>query len=379
MKPAIVFLVFIISINLTAQRSVDTLNRYGAGRFLLLQNGRYELKQGDSLISYWDNMDEKITLDYKGYQVIKRKKGEQWEKGLFRRNEGKLFLQPEYEIVNSFFYFTDLVYVKGATGCYVFSVITDKKTRERYSHFRQMANQYCLGFNEWGMFVYDKTLQLVDSLPGIQFEGYQQEYGSKNFLYMKTKEGFVLIDDQFKIIPAPQWTKLCRMVGNLLVVETETGQGVFHTGLRKMITPTDFEPYSYEMHEDRFLLRKGGEYYLHDSLGNIITRVRAKGMSCVDDLKAFFYYQDDKFGIMSGTGKILQSPVFDDFNTSAQPIGFFIARKKGEKEQKRYAWVYTLIKGHKTITGIKELGPWKETDPVPVAWPPNQPVEIKQN
>jgi hypothetical protein len=378
MKLAIFFLTFIICINLAAQRSADTLYRYGGGRFLLQQNGRFEFKQGDSLLSYWDKMDDVLTLDYKGYQVIQRKTGEKWVKGLFRRNEGKLFLQPEYEIVNNFFYFTDLVYVKGPAGCTIFSVITGKKTREGFSNFRQMATKYCLGFNEWGMFVYDKALQLVDSLPGIQFEGYQQEYGPKNFLYMKTKEGFVLLDDQFKIIPAPQWTKLSRLAGNLLVVETTTGQGVFHTGLRKMITPTDFELYSYEMHEDRFMLRKGGEYYLHDSLGNIITRVRAKGMFCVDDLKAFFYYQDDKFGIMSGNGKILQTPVFDDFNSSSQPTGFFIARKKGEKEHKRYAWVYTMIKGRKTITGIKQLGPWKEADPNPAPWPPNQPVEIKQ-
>lgn len=378
MKKLILSTFLFFSVSVFARTNSDTLKKYDNGQLLLKQNNRFELWSGDSLISHWERMEEVITVNKISYQVIMRSINGQWKKGLFSYRQGRLFLQPEHEIVNRFFYFPDLVYVKDEHGAEVFSVITGKRTGSRYSRFRQMGDKYCLGFNDWGMYVYDKSLQLIDSLAGIQFEGYQAEYGASNFLYMKTDAGYVFIDDQFKIIPTPQWTKISRLVGELLVVETSTGQGVFHTGLRKMITPTDFDPFSYEMHEDRFTFYKKGVYYLHDSLGNILASVRAKGMSCVDDLKAFFYYQDDKFGIMNGDGKILQSPLFDDFNTSSQPIGYFIARIKGEKEHKRYAWVYTLNKGEKTITGIKLLGIYKETDTNQQSWPPNQPVEMKQ-
>lgn len=378
MKLVILFLTFIICINLNAQPTADTLNRYGSGRFLLQQNGRYELKQGDSLLSYWDKMDEVLTLDYKGYQVTKRKKGEKWVKGLFRRNEGKLFLQPEYEIVNNFFYFPDLVYVMGPAGCSVFSVITGKKTREGYSNFRQMANKYCLGFNDWGMFVYNKELELTDSIAGLRFEGRQADYGAKELLFLGYKDGFALVDDQFHLSIHPDWKNISRLTGNLLVIETVAGQGVYHIGSNKMLTTADFEPYSYEMHEDRFTLRKTGEYYLFDSSGKLQARVKGGGLACVDDLKAFFYEQNGAWGIMNAAGKILQPPAFVDFNQSTPPVGFFLARKKDETIQHRYAWVYTLIKGRKTITGIKHLGPYKETDTYQFSWPPNQPVEMKQ-
>jgi hypothetical protein len=379
MRISSLFLLLILGHFLNAQSSGDTLNRYGGGRFLLQQNGRYELKQGDSLLSYWDKMDEVLTLDYKGYQVIQRKAGEKWVKGLFRRNEGKLFLQPEYEIVNNFFYFPDLVYVKGPAGCSIFSVITGKKTREGYSNFRKMANKYCLGYNDWGMFVYNKELELTDSIAGLRFEGRQTEYGVKELLFLGYKDGFALVDDQFRMSIHPGWKNINRLMGNLLVIETAAGQGVYNISSKKMLTTADFDPFSYEMHEDRFTLRKNGEYYLFDSTGRQLARVKGGGLACVDDLKAFFYEQNGAWGIMNAAGKILQSPAFVDFNQSTPPIGFFLARKKDESVTQRYAWVYTMIKDRKTITGIKHLGPWKETDPYPVAWPPNQPVDMKQN
>lgn len=120
------------------------------------------------------------------------------------------------------------------------------------------------------------------------------------------------------------------------------------------------------------MLFKDSTYILYDSTGAVLTKVKAKGMSCVDNLNAFFYLQHGAWKIMNAQGKVLSPLAFDDFNQSTPPVGYFIARTLGETKRNIYAWVYAKAKGQKTITGIKLISEYKENEPV--SWPPNQPV-----
>ena len=195
---------------------------------------------------------------------------------------------------------------------------------------------------------------------------------------MNCKESKILLDNDYHRIAHPEWKRIIDLKENFLVVEGENGFGVFHIGLNKLITTLDHKPFLYELSGPRFFLFKDSMYILYDSIGNPLTKVKAAGLARVGDFQAFFYYQNNLWKIMNYKGKILKTPEFDFFDQSKAPIGQFIARIKGEKKQNRYAWVYTKVKDQMIISSIKFLGEYKEQEPA-LNWPPNQPVEAKQN
>lgn len=363
---------------LYAQSPADTLYRYPDGGFLLKIPARYEFRDSKGLIEWWEQMDNYLTINYKSYHLVKRKDGEKWKTGLFRRNEGKLFLRPEYEQVFEFFGSSRLVLVKNDNGLFIYSVDNGKRTREGFQTFRRFGNRDCLAFNENGMFIYGEDLALRDSIMGTYQPAMQLENAKNQYLFLTSKQGNLLVDDQYRSSYHPDWKDIVRLTGDLMVVECASGHGVYHLGQSRLVASCDHEPYLYELHEARFMLFKEGNYILYDSTGKTLAKARADGMMSVQNLRAFFYRQDGYWGIMNSAGNILKEPVFDHFDQSGAPVGQFIARSKGETMMNRYGWVYTEAKGERTITGIKLLGPYRENEPAP-KWPPDQPVDEKNN
>jgi hypothetical protein len=356
------------------QSPVDTLVRYDGDRFLIRQSTRFELRDNKGVIDWWENMSDNITLDNKTYHLIKRKEGDKWKTGLFRRSEGKLLIPPRYEQVSSFFQSSHLVILKGYNGFFLYSIKNGNKTRDGFESFRRFGND-CLAFNSLGMFIYNEQLELKDSLDCSFQPATQQTNGKREYIFLRCKEGNVLLDDKYQRSVQTDWKSIIRLEGNLLLVESELGQGIYHLGQKRLLTSLDHKPYLYELHETKFILFKDSNYILYDTTGRILTKVMARGMSCVEDLRAFFYLQNNFWKIINADGKVLKTPNFDDFDQSKAPIGQFIARTKGETKRKRYAWVYTETNGQKTITGIKLIGEYKENEPIS-NWPPNQPVPV---
>jgi len=359
------------------QLPVDTLARYDEGRLLIRQSNRYELRDKKGMVEWWENMSESITLDNKTYHLVKRKEDGKSKIGLFRRSEGKLILPLRYEQITGFFQSSNLVRIKGDNGFFLYSIKNGSKTRDGFESFRRFGND-CLAFNSLGMFIYNEQLELKDSLDCSFQPATQQSNGQREYIFLRCKEGNLLLDDTYQRSVHSDWKSIIRIVGNLLLVEGETGQGIYHLGQNRLLTSLDHKPFIYELHESRFVLFKDSNYILYDSTGKTLTKVQADGMACVEDLRAFFYHQDNLWRIINAEGKVLMTPDFDDFDQSKAPVGQFIARTKNENKRNRYGWVYTEVKGQKTITGIKLLGEYKENEPAP-NWPPNQPVDAKQN
>lgn len=368
---------FCLPCDICAQSTGDTMYRYSEGSFLLKVPGRYELRDTNGLIEWWENMTDYLTVNNKSYHLVKRKVDGKWKIGLFHRNEGKLLLRPQYEQINNFFESRRLLSIKIDSGFFVYAVENEKRTREGFKSFRQFGND-CLAFTENSLYIYNDKLELRDSMAGPCQPAGKLSNAEREYIFLDCKESKVLLDDQYHRSAHPEWRRIVKLESKLMVVEGEHGQGVYHLGQNRPLTSYDHDPFSYELHEERFSLAKAGYHILYDSNGNILTKVQADGIACVDDLRAFFYRKGGLFKVMNSAGKILKTPDFDDFQQSNAPIGQFIARIKGEKKSNRYAWVYLEKNGQKTITGIKLLGEYKEYEPPIPSWPPNQPVPEKQ-
>lgn len=362
---------------LFAQATTDTLFRYDNNRFLIKTPIRFELKDKNVLIDWWENMNETIKLDNKTYHLIKRKENETWKTGLFNRREGKLLITPQYDKIYNFFYSQNLVLLKINNGYFLYSMKNGIKTNEPFQKIRQFGKD-ALAIKESEMVIYSNELELKDRISGLWEPAMQVANGTKQYIFLHGKDNNVLMDEQYQRSSHPEWKNIYRLEGKLLLVEGEKGRGIYHLGQKRLLTSLDHEPNIYELHESRFVLYKSGNYILYDSTGKKIVSVRADGMSCVDNLKAFFYRQDLVWKIMNSEGKILKTPVFDDFDQSKASVGNFIARVKGEKKHNLYEWVYSGKNGQKIISGIKLLGEYKENDPVP-QWLKDQPVPEKHN
>lgn len=370
-KSSLIFIAQLCFACLHAQSPADTLFHYPNGQFLIKNADRYELRDNKNLVEWWETMSDYISLNNKSYHLIKRN----GKTGLFQRKEGILIIPPAYEQIGKFLQSGSLVRIKGDDGFFVYSIKTGNKTRTGFQTYRLFGND-CLAFNEWGMFIYNEQLQLTDSIGGACQPASQVSNGISNFMFLRCKEQNILIDGQYHRSIHNDWKDIVKMEGNLLLVESEKGQGIYHVAKNRLLTSLDHTPYLNELHEARFMLFKDSSYILYDTTGKVLAKVKARGMSCVENLSAFFYLQDNLWKIMNAEGKVLQSPAFDDFDQNKAPVRHFIARTKGETKRNRYAWVYTESKGQKKITGIRLLGEYKENEPY--NWPPDQPVPDKQ-
>lgn len=238
MKKCLVFLVLQLAFAcLRAQAPADTLFKYPNGQFLIKMDGRYELRDKTGVVEWWQSMTDYISLDNKNYHLIKRN----GKTGLFQRREGKLILAPAYEQIGNFLQSGSLIRVKDTVGYFVYSIKTGNRTRPGFQNFRQFGKD-CLAFNNWGLFIYNEQLLLTDSIGGSCLPASQVSNGVSYFMFLNCREQRMLIDDKYNQTIHNDWKNIVLLQGNLLVVESEKGQGVYHVVKNKVLTPVDHTP-----------------------------------------------------------------------------------------------------------------------------------------
>jgi hypothetical protein len=319
----------------------DTISLYNDNRFLIKLPTRYELRDNNGIIDWWEKMDKYLTVDYKRYQLVTRMEGERQKTGLLRNKDGILFLKPEYEQILNLAEFPFLLKITGDKGQFVYSIKSGNVTTEFLQVFKQYINKDCLIFNASGLFIYNQDLVLKDSIIGL-YKPMKHLYDyPREYFFMSSKAGNILLDNEYHISVHPEWDKIVKLEGDLMVVECQTGQGVYHLGQKRLLTTLDHERDTYELGRGRFLFYKKDNYLLYDSSGKILAKVHSRAVNSIENLKAFFYGQDDYWKVMNNSGKILSTPDFVFIEQETSPVGQFIARTKGEKIKKRYEWTYS--------------------------------------
>lgn len=330
--------IFIISHLLcftTANAQNDTLKKYNRGGYLLKRSNGFEFYTDSTGVMNWERM-ENLELNNYTYYIIFRKQNEKWIYGLLNRSKGELLLNIEQDQIRP-----TVVYG-------VYALVKDKKVYAHYiagqkklipsTDIQRHLNDDYLFFSDAACYVYDRDFTLKDSLKGVtQYLGHV--YGSNSsFVAVKYNGYGALLDKNYKLRVEKNWGKTVENAGDLAVVRTDSGIGVYNLSKMKFITDCDYS--SFRLYRLRFLLSKDDTAWnLFDSSGKKLKVFNARGIYVLDGLSAFLFADSTfTYGLMNGNGKLIQKPLWQHIS---QPIGGELrATVKGETIEKNYRLIY---------------------------------------
>lgn len=366
--PQVICITLLISF-LSVSAQYDTVRKYSNGSYLFKIPSGFELRDyKHQAISQWNEMAESFYLKSEKIQRVRKIEGEKKTEGLFNASKGILLLDLNYEIVSRFNLPEEYALVKKGSAYAIVSLITLKSTSFSYSSACSHLNtEWLMAFTENKTHIYNKQLQLIDSIPDVTGQNGLLSNNAEVFMIARTTQGVGILDKHNKLLIEKGWTRIRTMEGNRIAVSTKDGFGIYDIKKHTLIAPYQYDDYQAEYAGLHFLLLKRKQYKLIDSIGNTIFEISADGISPGYRWEAFFFAKDGLWGLINKRGEVIQSPIWNNFeNTYLETF----QASAPNKAAIAYTYKYKETNGVKTLVSLLSTPVTPAITPLDSSLPP---------
>lgn len=353
MRTASTFLLFLslLTVSVTCFSQVDTLRKYPNGNYLVRNSGIYELRNDQQqIISSWNDKVESFNFKKEQLQRIRKKEAGKNTEGLFNYSTGEMVLDLDYDFVARPYLPDEFFIAKKGVGFAIISILNKKATPFIYRNAcLHLNNKNMIAFTEQYAHIYDRQLQLVDSLPGIVGQKGNISNGIENFMIVYLPEGQGMMDVQNQLIYEKGWKQIKSLERNRLVVATAEGFGVFDLEKKKLIAPYESDDFQVQNEGKHYILKKGKQVKLIDSTGKLLFEITADGIIPGYNWQSFFFAKDRLWGMVNSKGELIQAPIWKNFENSYQET--FKAYTESHSAF-LYSYKYKEKKGEKIVSSL---------------------------